>query len=444
MSIEKIKEYNFKKWNNKDITVNHNEEGYIKDLLEVCTVCGIIKSDIGYRKSCLDNHKKVFITVRVISDELVKRDVISKKEAVLFSIASLYHDIGKCFVPKNILEKPSKLNKREREIVEKHVENGIIIFMGLPEEFRGSYFCKILKNMIQYHHVYWNGGGYPDFGVRWEEIPLEARICSIADVYDALVSERCYKLPKSHEAAIRIIEEYKYERFDPMLTDIFIKNNKKIKSLYNNYDDDFFFTELLEKIFLEGGSGNLCSPGSRSRNTQVFALSMNEKKIKNLNSSIGISLSKYKTTKDEKYLIDAFVFNALHYFYTGRFASALPESESLAALSFISLIFLEAYSRFIEDDFYRNFQILQEIITVRTNRLFYIMTGEIEDYELPVSIVRSDCGLVRVLKVSHQLDKRDLARMAVAMAELLGQLGSRDHKVRFFNRMKSVLGEVGI
>ena len=134
------------------------------------------------------------------------------------------HDLGKIGIPKEILNKPGKLTSDEFKIVKEHTEIGYHLINKLR-------FSKMGENIIRYHHEKWNGKGYK--GLVQKEIPIEARIVSIADVYDALRMRRSYKEPFTHEKAVEIISEGRGKDFDPELIDTFLKCQQEIKVIYN-------------------------------------------------------------------------------------------------------------------------------------------------------------------------------------------------------------------
>ena len=138
---------------------------------------------------------------------------------------SSLHDIGKIGVSEVIIKKPGKLDEKEFEEVKKHVKIG----WKLIKDLRVS---KIAENIILYHHEKYDGSGYA-FGLKKEEIPLEARIIAVADVYDALRQKRCYKESYSHEKAVEIIKNDKGKHIDPIIVDIFLKNNGKFKEIFD-------------------------------------------------------------------------------------------------------------------------------------------------------------------------------------------------------------------
>lgn len=134
------------------------------------------------------------------------------------------HDIGKIAIPDSILKKPGKLSPYEFEEMKKHVLFGkkLIDKMKLGV---------IAQNIALYHHEKWNGKGYC-YGLKENEIPLEARIVALADVYDALRQKRVYKDGFSHEEAIEIIKQQRGQHFDPVLVDIFLTYNEEFNKIF--------------------------------------------------------------------------------------------------------------------------------------------------------------------------------------------------------------------
>ncbi len=132
------------------------------------------------------------------------------------------HDIGKVKIPDRILNKPGKLTPEEFEIMKKHSEYGYeIILKTMGKGHTEELYLKTAANIARYHHERYDGKGYPS-GLAGEEIPLEARIMALCDVYDALISVRIYKPAFSIEYARSIIAEGEGTQFDPELTDLFL------------------------------------------------------------------------------------------------------------------------------------------------------------------------------------------------------------------------------
>jgi putative two-component system response regulator len=149
--------------------------------------------------------------------------------------SSQLHDVGKISIDDVILRKPGKLNDREFEEMKKHVVFGEQIIDKIGSLAKDSDFLKYAKIFAASHHEKWDGTGYPR-GLTGKEIPLLGRIMAIADVYDALISLRPYKMAFTHEEAAEIIINCKEKDFDPVLVDSFIGVEgefKKIAGFYN-------------------------------------------------------------------------------------------------------------------------------------------------------------------------------------------------------------------
>ena len=136
------------------------------------------------------------------------------------------HDIGKIVVTDLILNKPGKLTEQEFEIMKTHtVEGEKLIDIIINESGEGD-FLHSAKLFAGNHHERWDGEGYP-CGLKGEDIPLQGRIMAIADVYDALVSDRPYKKAYTHEKAVEIIKEGSGTQFDPKIVEIFLEINNQ-------------------------------------------------------------------------------------------------------------------------------------------------------------------------------------------------------------------------
>lgn len=163
-----------------------------------------------------------------ISYALAKKLGLDEEFSQKIKTYAYYHDIGKILIPIEILKKPGKLNPSEWEIIKKHPEYGADI-IGNAE------ILKVAKNIALYHHERYDGSGYP-YGLKGKEIPVEARIVSLVDVYDALRSERPYKRSLSHIESINIIlngdGRTTPEQFDPEILKVFIEVVEKFKNRY--------------------------------------------------------------------------------------------------------------------------------------------------------------------------------------------------------------------
>lgn len=140
---------------------------------------------------------------------------LSSTEQLLIPMAAALHDIGKIGIDDKILNKPGRLTKEEFEIMKTHSAIGANMLESL-EQFRGEPLIKIAHDICRWHHERYDGKGYPD-GLKGDEIPISAQIVSIADVYDALVSERVYKKAYTHEKAMDMILNGECGTFNPVL-----------------------------------------------------------------------------------------------------------------------------------------------------------------------------------------------------------------------------------
>lgn len=169
--------------------------------------------------------------VRALIGKMKKHEKYSNENSEYYEyiiLAAPMHDIGKIKIPDAILNKPGKLTAEEYEIMKGHSVYGADIIKKTMNGVEEEDYCDVACNIARYHHERFDGTGYPD-GLKGEEIPLEARIMALADVYDALISERVYKKPFSEEEAERIIEENSGTQFDPELANLFLQCIKKKK-----------------------------------------------------------------------------------------------------------------------------------------------------------------------------------------------------------------------
>ena len=159
------------------------------------------------------------IVAKMLGVELFRSALLSENIHSLIK-ASALHDIGKIGISDSILLKPGKLDPEEFKIIKTHTSIGrqIIdsIAVALPDN---DLYLKYAEDICHYHHERWDGRGYP-CGLKGEEIPLAARIISVVDVYDALISPRCYKGAYPHDVSLEIIMQGRGTQFDPNIVDI--------------------------------------------------------------------------------------------------------------------------------------------------------------------------------------------------------------------------------
>lgn len=147
--------------------------------------------------------------------------------------AAPMHDLGKIGIDDRILRKPGRLTDEEFTIMQTHAEKSGELVESILRDVEDEYFVAVAKNMARHHHEKWNGMGYPDH-LKCEEIPMEARIMAIADVYDALVSKRCYKEAMSFEQAYQVMVESMGSHFDPKMEQVFLMSRTKLEEYYSN------------------------------------------------------------------------------------------------------------------------------------------------------------------------------------------------------------------
>ena len=173
--------------------------------------------------------------VRVFVEHLLATDyspALTRETAERIIKAAPLHDFGKIAIPDSILNKSDKFVPEEYEVMKLHAQKGAGIVARILQNSDDLQFKNIAVNVAHYHHERWDGTGYP-CGLVQEEIPLEARIMALSDVFDALVSERVYKEQFSYDKAFGIIEESSGSHFDPSLCRAFLQCRLKIETLYN-------------------------------------------------------------------------------------------------------------------------------------------------------------------------------------------------------------------
>jgi len=162
---------------------------------------------------------RVNTITKYLLKQLVQRTdqyFLSKADISLISTASALHDIGKISIPDTILNKPGRLTAEEFEVIKTHAMVGADMLSDLPIEQQEAPLVKVASEICRWHHERYDGNGYPD-GLKGEEIPISAPVVALADVYDALTSERCYKKAYSHEESLKMILEGQCGAFNPAL-----------------------------------------------------------------------------------------------------------------------------------------------------------------------------------------------------------------------------------
>jgi len=181
--------------------------------------------------------------------DYLKNDVIE----LLYKSAPL-HDIGKVGVPDQILLKPGKLTDEEFEAIKKHPLFGYEAIRIAERKLGESSFLRFAGEIAYTHHEKWDGSGYPQ-GLKGEEIPLAGRLMALADVYDALISKRVYKVSFSHEKAVGIILDGKGKHFDPDVVDGFLEIQEELRQIALKFADFEEERLALGRPFVQPASG---------------------------------------------------------------------------------------------------------------------------------------------------------------------------------------------
>ncbi len=186
----------------------------LSDLVECrdATTAGHAQRTIAYVRALT----RRMIVKGVYADQLSRENVRDMLRAAPL------HDVGKVGISDTVLDKPGKLTREEFQQMQQHTVLGSKAIQRAIDKIRRPSFLNTVRDMTLTHHERWDGTGYP-LGLRGEQIPLAGRIMAIADVYDALVSQRPYKTPIPHQKAVEIIREGRGTQFDPHIVDVFLE-----------------------------------------------------------------------------------------------------------------------------------------------------------------------------------------------------------------------------
>lgn len=155
-------------------------------------------------------------------------DILDDRYTHDIMMSAPLHDIGKITIPDSILQKPGRLTQSEFEIIKNHTINGKALIEKSMSDIEDEQFLKVAKQVALYHHECWDGSGYP-YGVEGEQIPLCARIMTIADYFDALVAKRSYKAALPTSVVFDDIKNLRGKKFDPIVTDAFLRIRDQIE-----------------------------------------------------------------------------------------------------------------------------------------------------------------------------------------------------------------------
>ena len=172
--------------------------------------------------------------VRLLAEELRRRgyykETLTKDYLNNLLKAAPMHDVGKIAVPDAILQKPGRLTPEEFEIMKQHTVKGGEIIQESFGRMGNEQYLEIASQIARYHHEKWNGKGYPD-GLKRKEIPLRARIMAIADVFDAVSENRCYRAALPLDTCFEIIQDGSGQDFDPILAEVFLDLRQELQKV---------------------------------------------------------------------------------------------------------------------------------------------------------------------------------------------------------------------
>ena len=190
---------------------------------------------IESRDSSTGGHvKRTTQYVKLLAEEVRRRgyysEILTKDYMDNLLKAAPMHDVGKIAVPDAILQKPGRLTPEEFEIMKLHAPKGGEIIQESFGRMGNEQYLEIAGQIARYHHEKWNGKGYPE-GLKRKEIPLCARIMAIADVFDAVSADRCYRPALPLEECFEIIQNGSGQDFDPILVEIFMDLREEVQKV---------------------------------------------------------------------------------------------------------------------------------------------------------------------------------------------------------------------
>ena len=212
------------------------------------TIMGLAKL-AEYRDQNTGLHlERISEYVRIITRALVDQprfnSYITETYVEDISKSSILHDIGKVGIPDLILLKPGKLNEQEYGIMKRHSKIGGDALAAIEGRLKGQSFLTLGKEIAYHHHERWDGNGYP-YGLKGEDIPLSARLVALADVYDALTTERSYKTAFSHQETLGIIRAARETQFDPLIVDLFLERENNFNEIRLGLSDQHAMTACM-------------------------------------------------------------------------------------------------------------------------------------------------------------------------------------------------------
>lgn len=215
----------------KKITEDAMRLGHIQDSV-IIGMANLIESRDGSTGKHVKNTQNY---VGMIANELLARgyfkDELTPAYIEDLRKAAPLHDVGKIKIPDAILQKPGKLTPEEFETMKLHTTHSRKIIQTILGDLEDEHYVRLVEDIALYHHERWDGTGYPA-GLTEDNIPLSARIMAVADVFDALYEERCYKPPiRPVERIMQIMSEGRGTQFDPAIIDVFMDMLPQLKAI---------------------------------------------------------------------------------------------------------------------------------------------------------------------------------------------------------------------
>jgi putative two-component system response regulator len=224
-------------------------------------VLNIVAELVEFRDSVTGGHvTRTQKYLRCLIEKLLEEGIyaveISEWDLDLLISSAQLHDVGKIAISDAFLNKPDKLSDAEYEMMKMHVTIGVDVIERMEELTDKHEFWRYAKVIAGTHHEKWDGSGYP-MGLKGKDIPLEGRLMAVADVYDALISERPYKKPLSAAEAEDVIEAGRDKHFEPILVDVFHKVSDRFAEIVKQHENK----SKVPKRQIEIGGGNVAPKG---------------------------------------------------------------------------------------------------------------------------------------------------------------------------------------
>ena len=236
------------------------------------TMINILSHVIEYRNNESGLH---ILHVRMMTDILLRRLIkitdkypLTETDISMIASVSALHDIGKISIPKAILNKPGKLDPEEWEIMKSHAAIGDAMLRDLGTQ-QSEALMNLAHEICRWHHERWDGRGYPD-GLKGDEIPISAQVVAMADVYDALTSERCYKKSFDHATAIHMITNGECGAFNPLLIQCLLDVQDQLFENMHSDPSNFDYRQEAKRLSDEMLEQKELTPDNRAHSLLIF------------------------------------------------------------------------------------------------------------------------------------------------------------------------------